>query len=120
MVRRHLRDGFKEYAAAVVGLDLPNYNRAPKPNLPVRRSSFSGIPLCRRFPARHGNPSNPKSERQAVLTIVQMNRVVLYFAAEVKRTPVIASPEGIVPYLQRDGIRVAIVEKGILETIAVA
>ena len=48
-----------------------------------------------------------------------MNRVVLYFAAEVKRTLVIASPESIVPYLQRDGIRVAIVEKGILETIAV-
>jgi hypothetical protein len=49
-----------------------------------------------------------------------MNRVVLYFAAEVKRTLVVASPESIVPYLQRDGIRVAIVEKGILETIAVA
>ena len=45
---------------------------------------------------------------------------MLYFAAEVKRTLLIASPESIVLYLQRDGIRVAIVEKGILETIAVA
>ena len=43
----------------------------------------------------------------------------MHLAAKVKRTPVIAAPEIVIPYFQRDGVRVAIVEKGVPGTVRI-
>jgi hypothetical protein len=64
-------------------------------------SANSSMARCRRFSWCSVNPypSDPKPERQAVLTVVEIHRIRLNLAAEVKRASIITALKRAIPDL---------------------